>query len=267
MIAKMIKIAFTVSFLTTFLSYNAFAASPSFSCSSNLVVSTYNGYQASCDGDFVFTDGAIASDISINLTATGLLNIGENASLSSPFINLYGANIFVGGVLNAPSANIVLSSNSTFVGATRQVNVANNLIMQNKPTTLSNWSNFNIPQASQGAFISTSSNAQLMTTDGANIQLMNDVITPITVADSIINAKIVKPLQGGFIVLQNNNGILFPASSNLQTGAIQAYPVAINMNQLAAQVPESSSYLMLLLGLIGIRQTSKRYALKPHRAA
>ena len=139
--------------------------------------------------------------------------------------------------------------------------------MQNKPTTLSNWSNFNIPQASQGAFISTSSNAQLMTTDGANIQLMNDVITPITVADSIINAKIVKPLQGGFIVLQNNNGILFLASSNLQTGAIQAYPVAINMNQLAAQVPESSSYLMLLLGLIGIRQTSKRYALKPHRAA
>lgn len=106
-----------------------------------------------------------------------------------------------------------------------------------------------------------------MTTDGANIQLMNGVITPITVADSIINAKIVKPLQGGFIVLQNNNGILFPASSNLQTGAIQAYPVAINMNQLAAQVPESSSYLMLLLGLIGIRQTSKRYALKPHHAA
>ena len=188
------KIAFTVSFITTCLSFNAFAASPSFSCSSNLVVSTYNGYQASCDGDFVFTDGAIASDISINLTATGLLNIGKNASLSSPFINLYGASIFVGGVLNAPSGNIVLSSNSTFVGATRQVNVANNLIMQNKPTTLLNWSNFNIPQASQGAFISTSSNAQLMTTDGTNIQLMNGVITPITVADSIINTKIVKPL-------------------------------------------------------------------------
>ncbi len=106
MIAKMIKIAFTVSFLTNFLYYNAFAASPGFSCSSNLVLSTYNGYQASCDGDFEFTDGAIASDISINLTAAGLLNIGENASLSSPFINLYGASIFVGGVLNAPSGNM-----------------------------------------------------------------------------------------------------------------------------------------------------------------
>ena len=87
-----------------------------------------------------------------------------------------------------------------------------------------------------------------MTTDDANIQLLNGVITPITVVDSIINTKIVKPLQGGFIVLKDNNGVLFPASSNLQTGAIQAGPVAINMNQLAAQVPESSSYLMLLLG-------------------
>ena len=54
-----------------------------------------------------------------------------------------------------------------------------------------------------------------MTTDGANIQLMNGVITPITVADSINNTKIVKPLQGGFIVLKDNNGILFLASSNL----------------------------------------------------
>ncbi len=67
-------------------------------------------------------------------------------------------------------------------------------------------------------------------------------------------------------MLQHNNGVLFPASSSLKTGAIQASLVAINMNQLAAQVPEPSSYLMLLLGLIGIRQTSKRYALKPHRA-
>lgn len=72
-------------------------ASPSFSCSSNLVVSFENGYQASCDGDFSFTDGVLQNDTQISLIAKGFLDVGVNASLiaphiylSSPQIGLYG---------------------------------------------------------------------------------------------------------------------------------------------------------------------------------
>lgn len=73
----------------------AFATSPSFSCSTNLVVSLDNGYSASCDGDFAFTDGVLQNDTKISLTAGGFLNIGASASLIAPLVNLYSTNIFI----------------------------------------------------------------------------------------------------------------------------------------------------------------------------
>lgn len=77
--------ALAISMLAAIFPQAALATTPNFSCSSNLVISLDNGYSASCNGDFSFTDGVLDNDNSISLTAGGLLHIGENATLSSPF--------------------------------------------------------------------------------------------------------------------------------------------------------------------------------------
>lgn len=87
------KTAIAISIFVVLFPQLALATSPSFSCSSNLVVSINNGYSASCDGDFTFTDGVLQNDTSISLTAGGLLDIGANARLYAPLIHLYSPNV------------------------------------------------------------------------------------------------------------------------------------------------------------------------------
>ena len=50
------KIALAICILVAIFPQVALATTPSFSCSSNLVISLDNGYSASCDGDFAFDD-------------------------------------------------------------------------------------------------------------------------------------------------------------------------------------------------------------------
>lgn len=107
-----IKTVFLISALAALIPQLA-VATPSFSCSSNLVVSLDDGYQASCDGDFSFTDGVLQNNTSISLTAGGSLDIGTKSSLYAPLIDLYSPiiNINVGTIfdvtyLNASNINI-----------------------------------------------------------------------------------------------------------------------------------------------------------------
>lgn len=95
-------------------------------------------------------------------------------------------------------------------------------------------------------------NGQLLTTGGANNQSLNSKIAITTFADSMLSTNIVKPAQGSYIAFQNNNEGLFTTTSNRQAGAKLAGLAAIVINQMAAQVPEPSAFLMIMLGLIGI---------------
>lgn len=117
-----IKTVFAISVVAVLSPQLALATTPSFSCSSNLVVSLDNGYQASCDGDFSFTDGVLQNEVSINLSASGFLNIGTNTSLIAPAINLYSPNINInaGAVIDASNPlNAGLGSISISAGKGR----------------------------------------------------------------------------------------------------------------------------------------------------
>ena len=134
------KTALAIGILATMFPQVVLATTPSFSCSSNLVISLDNGYSASCDGDFSFNDGVLHNDNSISLTAGGLLHIGENATLSSPFINLSGNDFYQAGVLYAPGGTISISTtNETFTGNSTWINFADMLTKQTIPNAISNW--------------------------------------------------------------------------------------------------------------------------------
>ena len=92
--ATISKTALAISILAAIFLQVALATTPSFSCSSNLVISLENSYSysASCDGDFAFTDGVLQNDTKISLTAGGFLNIGANASLIAPEVALISNN-------------------------------------------------------------------------------------------------------------------------------------------------------------------------------
>ncbi len=98
-----IKTLIAIGVATTLFPQFVLATTPSFNCSTNLVVSLDNGYNASCEGDFSFTDGVLQNDTKISLTAGGFLNIGASASLIAPLVNLYSTNIFIsnGAIIGA----------------------------------------------------------------------------------------------------------------------------------------------------------------------
>ncbi|MDX1914794.1 MAG: PEP-CTERM sorting domain-containing protein [Methylophilus sp.] len=126
-IQKICMVAYLVASLAPLIaSANVSAVSPSFSCSRNLTVSFENGYQASCDGDFLFTDGILQNDTFIRLIAGGILDVGVNASLIAPNISLSGSNVILNGVLEAAGGNISISaSSSLIVGTTAKLDVGN----------------------------------------------------------------------------------------------------------------------------------------------
>lgn len=84
----------------------------SFTCTSNLVVSQENGYQANCDGDFSFDSGTLQNDIFIKLSSLGALNIRSNVSLIAPLIELTSPmiNIASGAVLDAGYVGIPINT-------------------------------------------------------------------------------------------------------------------------------------------------------------
>lgn len=218
-----IKTVLVISAFAALYPQLAIASTPSFSCSSNLVVSLDSGYKASCDGDFSFTDGVLQNDTSINLTANGFLSIGENAKLSAPIINLNSTDIIVSGILGAPNGIVNLgSTGSTVLTNTAQVNVGSQIILTNqieiktKPQLIVNWE-------------------QLQITPGDSINIKSNTNTSTVVINQI----------GGAIVLGSNSGI--------------SVTQALISQGLITQVPEPSTYAMMLLGLasIGISRKSK----------
>ncbi|MES2579703.1 MAG: PEP-CTERM sorting domain-containing protein [Pseudomonadota bacterium] len=212
-----IKTAFLVSVFAALYPQLALATTPSFSCSSNLVVSLDNGYQASCDGDFSFTDGVLQNDVSINLTARGFLSVGENAKLSAPIINLNSTDIIVSGTLDAPNGIVTLSSTeSTVLTNTAQVNVGSQINLSNqteiktKPQLIVNWEQFQI-------------------TPGGSINIKSNTNTSNVVINQVGGAIVLAPLSG-VLTLQANS--------------------SDKADWIVTQVPEPSSYAMMLLGVV-----------------
>lgn len=257
------KTVIAISFMATFLPQMASAtASPNFSCSSNLVVSLENGYNASCDGDFSFTDGALQNDTSISLTAGGLLNIGTNASLNAPFINWSSKDIFLGGILNAPNGKIIISStNSTIIASGAQTNVVGNSIIQTAPKAIVDWNAFNIRSAISGSDITTFGGDSIDAGKGSKSQPIELGVGSVFNYEigSGIRTQNYEPVQGGTLVLKNANGGILPAGAI--SNADSNFPTVLDISSalMVSNVPEPSSYLMLLLGFasIGFARRSK----------
>ena len=205
----LIKIAVTISFMAIFLPQMASAnASPSFSCSSNLVVSLHNGYQASCDGDFTFTDGVLENEVSISLIAGGLLNIGANASLSAPIVQLTANNIQVFGKV---ASTTVLITPTVLAG---EVSIDKSAI-QNNPKAILNWAQFQLNSGADVEFGTSNTTGVIYTSVGGNVVLGD-------ISGLVVNTKL------------TDNFALF-----------------------VTQVPEPSTYAMMILGLASIRLSRK----------
>lgn len=250
--SALIKTAIAISIMASFSPQIAFAiVSPSFSCSSNLVVSLDNGYSASCDGDFSFTEGLLENDISINLTASGLLNIGANASLNAPFISLNSKDVFLAGILKAPGGQIKIdSTNSPVVGASSKINVAGNSIIQIAPITIVDWNNLNI-EPGRGSKAPTALLPRIVQTEPSGELTIGSAIvsTEGIIRGSGISVQSYQPTQGGTLVLRPSNGILI---SNSGLAALENPNIT-----LVSQVPEPSTYMMMILGLISLGFTRK----------
>lgn len=123
--SDIMKVVIAITFVATLSPQLVFATTPSFSCSSSLVVSLDDGYYASCEGDFSFDDGVLQNDTKIRLTAGGFLNIGANASLIAPEINLYSTKIPISTgasiVAGYPSGIGFNNINSDTVNSTKTV--------------------------------------------------------------------------------------------------------------------------------------------------
>lgn len=231
-----LKIITSICLVMAFFSQTVIATtSPSFSCSANLVVSLDNGYHASCDGDFSFTDGSLQNDMSISLTAGGFLNIGVNASLDAPFISLSSNDFFIGGTLSAPDGEIVISAtNSIAIASSAQTNIAGSTVFQTAPKAIIGGNALNIlPGGSLSlGTINTSSN------------VLNGISNQSTYKLIIRN---VATSNGGSILLSNTNGVIFP--TGIVVGNNLSLDAVTGPSLMVSNVPEPSSYFILFLGL------------------
>ncbi len=266
----LLKMTFVIGLIAIFSTQIAFATtSPSFSCSSSLVVSFDNGYSASCDGDFSFTEGLLQNDTSINLTASGLINIGANASLNAPLISLNSKDIFLDGVLNAPGGNIYLSStNSTTITRIAQIDVVGNSVIQKAPKAIVDWKPLNITPAIDGLDITTFGTGTIDAGRGSKtITLFPSKVATQSGGDITIVSTIGAAAGSGIRVdnYDTEKGGTIIAIGDIKDGKlITTFGVAAIDNSgftvHAAQVPEPSTYMMMLLGLISlvfIRKTKK----------
>lgn len=209
-----IKTAIAISLGAVLFPQLASATSPSFSCSSNLVVSLDSGYSASCNGDFSFTDGLLHNDVSIILTATGFLTIGTNASLLAPVITLTADSIEIFGTVASTASPIMLVADSKEV-------VLSRLITQNNPERVLNWQ-------------------QLQILPGRDVYVGGDIVTS-------FNQPAPRPITdnvGGSILLSPNSGLIINSGTS--------------SNALITLVPEPSTYIMMMFGLIQLGFMRKR---------
>ncbi len=159
--STIIKTVIAISISVALFPQLASATTPSFSCSSNLVVSLDNGYSASCDGDFSFTDGVLQNDTSISLTADGSIVIGSNFELASPIINLNAGNIQIDGRV---SANLELNASTLPKGYLNSLD----------------W------QSSSGIVV-TQDNSQTLSVIYLDLPLLPDLFKPYPVSGGNIN--------------------------------------------------------------------------------
>lgn len=213
--STIIKTVIAISVSVALFPQFALATTPSFSCSSNLVISLSNGYSASCEGDFSFTDGVLQNDISISLKAGGFLNIGANASLIAPNISLISENIIFNGTADVGAISSVIPNGNA------QVNIASASILQTSVRDIVNWEQFKIG-------------------DGASVSFGSSSNPSSTVLNRIGGSVVIKPnVTGGIIT---NAGINIVNSGGL----------------IMSSVPEPSTYLMMILGLISFGFMDKR---------
>ncbi len=173
-----IKTALAISLGAVLFPQLASATSPSFSCSSDLMVSLDSGYSATCNGDFSFTDGLLQNDLSISLAATGYLTIGANASLLAPMITLTADSIQIFG-------NVASTSPSTMLVADSKEIILSRIITQNNPERVLNWE-------------------QLQILPGREVDVGGDIVTS-------FNQTAPRPIitnDGGSILLSSNSGLI-----------------------------------------------------------
>ena len=245
-----LKTALAISILAAIFPQVALATTPSFSCSSNLVIFLDNGYSASCDGDFSFTDGVLQDSNRISLTAGGSLLIGANASLFAPIINLYSESINIdtdaiidSGYRNDHSYGII-NADYMLEPAIRGQQVLNPKFIVSLYNT------------SGEAVIYPYTDAGITITAGGSVSVSKG-------GSSILDIPVISTNQyaeagrfGGGLVLLSNASI----NKNL---AIQLSTTTLNLDDtsfiILSPVPEPSSYALMLLGIatFGFRRKQK----------
>lgn len=218
---------------------------PSFSCSSSLVVSLEHGYQASCDGDFSFDNGALLSDTLISITASGQLNVGEQAILTAPNIRLSADDVIVQGRLNALGGTIDMSSASSVeFSAAAIVDLRGSVLP--KPLNINNDWGVQLADPPRGAKVDLL--PRVVTTNEFGTFASGNIV----LGGSGIRPQALQSVQqGGQLVLLGS-----------ATGSIiQLAEAALPSNGfVVSQVPEPSNLSMLAMGLFGISLVARRKA-------
>lgn len=114
---------------TLLMSQSAYAdaETSSFACSSQLMVSYDDGMVAQCEGDLTMNSGALMHETLISLTAVGLINITEYATLSTPNLSLYARDVLVDGALISRGGNVYIhSTNSLVLSDTASIDISSN---------------------------------------------------------------------------------------------------------------------------------------------
>ena len=199
---------------------------PSFSCSANMEVSVENGYQVSCDGDYSFDSGVLENDTAIVLRATGMLTIGHQVLLKSPFITLDADSIHFFGAANTLTP-LQLSTQALPIQDNKVI-FASNLKTQIAAFDL-------IPEINSGAIQTLGNKAYLGRVEVGSYPLLNGSLSP---------------SRGGTLVLSNANGVIVPMNAS---GA-EVSPT------ITTSVPEPSSLSLLAMGLFCVGLVVRRKA-------
>ena len=237
------KTALAISILAAILPQAALATTPSFSCSSNLVISLDNGYSASCDGDFAFDDGVLQDNTLINLRAGGFLNIGKNASLYAPIINFYAKSISTdaGAIIDAgyriDNSYGIINADNMLEPAIRGAQVLNPKFI------------FSPNNTSAGAVIYPYADGGITVSAGGNIAASNVGSYFLGSPASSTNQYVEPSRISGSLVLLSHASI----NKNI---AIQLSTTTLNLDGTSfvtlSPVPEPSSYALMMLGIVTI---------------